>query len=291
MLAWNKLSMFNRCPSVVLAMIATVALVRAVIGASAPTDSLGSLSTDFWAWRAKCQPFSQDDIPRLDHPAGKRSWSAASIASQRNKLRLFHIRWAGLASKSAPVSEQVDYQLLGSALARVHWELDINPRWEKDPTFYIDQTLGAVLNALLEPPPFTEERSEQILERVQNIPAIFEEGRANLRPARPFAELAIGELADVGSKLKATSKALGPLLHSETVRSNLPPATDRAIQAAEDFRRWLQQKLSGMPKESVVGRQAYRYFLQNVAVMPYTPEQLVLMSRQEWARSVAFEQF
>src|SRR3954452_20511594 len=228
--------MLNRCVSLALAFVAFLPVPGMATAGSAPADSIGTLSKDFWVWRARYQPFSSDDIPRLDHPTGKRSWSAASIASQREELKRFEARWAGLASKSAPVSEQVDYQLLGSALARVHWELDINPRWEKDPTFYIDQTLGAVLDALLEPPPFTEKRSEQILERVQNIPAIFEEGRANLHPARPFAELAIGELADVGSKLKATLKALGPLLHSVTVSSNLPPPTDRAIQAAEDFR-------------------------------------------------------
>ena len=31
-----------------------------------------------------------------------------------------------------------------SAIARVRWELDVNPRWERDPTFYVEQAIDAV---------------------------------------------------------------------------------------------------------------------------------------------------
>ena len=36
-----------------------------------------------------------------------------------------------------------------------------------------------------------------------------------------------------------------------------------------------------------MGRDAYMFFLKNVALLPYTPEQLLEMGKQEWARSVA----
>ncbi len=44
-----------------------------------------------------------------------------------------------------------------------------------------------------------------------------------------------------------------------------------------------------MAQESAVGRENYIFFLKNVALLPYTPEQLQAMGRQEWARSVASE--
>src|SRR5258708_4018437 len=56
-------------------------------------DSLQSLADEFWQWRARFQPFSKDDIPRLDHPAGPRDWSAASIARQRAALKDYETRW------------------------------------------------------------------------------------------------------------------------------------------------------------------------------------------------------
>src|ERR1700754_4956093 len=45
----------------------------------------------------------------------------------------------------------------GSALARVRWELEIEQNWKRNPTFYIDQTLGSVYTLLLPPPPFAED--------------------------------------------------------------------------------------------------------------------------------------
>ena len=33
---------------------------------------------------------------------------------------------------------------MGSALARVQWELNITQRWQKDPSFYTDQAMTAL---------------------------------------------------------------------------------------------------------------------------------------------------
>jgi hypothetical protein len=40
-----------------------------------------------------------------------------------------------------------------------------------------------------------------------------------------------------------------------------------------------------------LGRDAYVWFLKNVALMPFTPEELLAMARQEWNRAVAFETY
>ena len=115
-------------------------------------DSLDKLATDFWAWRAQWQPFNADDIPRIERPAGlKPSWSAESIAHQRNDLSAFEARWKKLDASKWRVPQQVDYRLMGSALARVHWELDMNRRWQDDATFYVDQAMTPVVEAILPP--------------------------------------------------------------------------------------------------------------------------------------------
>ena len=116
-------------------------------------DSLPNLASDFWTWRAQYQPFNSDDIPRIERPAGlKRSWSKEAVARQKSQIAKFEDRWKKLDAKNAPVAERVDYQLLGSALARVHWELEVNRRWERDPSFYVEQTMSAFTETLLPPP-------------------------------------------------------------------------------------------------------------------------------------------
>ena len=71
---------------------------------------------------------------------------------------------------------------MGSALARVRWELDINQRWLRDPSFYIEQTLTGLAKALVQPPPFSASRSLVILERVEDIPTILGEDQSPPRP-------------------------------------------------------------------------------------------------------------
>ena len=161
------------------------------------------LSDDFWRWRAQYQPFNTDDIPRIERADGrKRSWSAASVTQQKQELAQFDARWKALGSQKRPTAQQVDYRLLGSALARVHWELDVNRRWQRDPTFYVEQTMTAVLEMLLPPPPFDSTRAHELILRLQNIPSLLAEGEANLQhPAAPFARLAVDSLADIRGSL------------------------------------------------------------------------------------------
>ena len=59
----------------------------------------------------------------------------------------------------------------------------------------------------------------------------------------------------------------------------------------EGYRSWLEQRLPTMSNNVAVGRDAYLFFLKHVAVLPYTPEQLKTMGRQEWERAVSFETY
>lgn len=264
--------------------------------ADLPPANLLTLSDDFWTWRAKYQPFSSDDIPRIDRSSGPRDWSAAGVAKQRAALAEFEKRWKGIDTRGWSVPAQVDYRLIGSAIARVRWEFDVNARWQCDPTFYIDQTLGALTESLLPPPPFDATRAQIIRERMEQVPSILRDAKANLHPLRPFAELAIASLADIRLKLSRAAADVAPMtpdppIAKGAVAPSFAAATEAAITALEDYRAWLQSNLSSVPTDTAIGREKYEYFLTNVALVPYTPEQMLELSRQEWARSVAFETY
>jgi hypothetical protein len=170
--------------------------------ATLPPDALQLMADDFWQWRARFQPFSKDDIPRIDHPEGPRDWSAASIAKQRTDFEKLEARWKGINTRGWSVPQLVDYRLMGSALARVHWELDLNRRWERDPSFYTDQALTAILEALVQPPPFDAKRSRVLITRMDEVPQILADGKKNLHPIRPFAKLALADLDQVRPRLQ-----------------------------------------------------------------------------------------
>ncbi len=86
------------------------------------SDVLQKLSDDFWSWRAKFAPFTGDDVNRIERPGGTRDWSRVEIDKQRKALEQFEARRKKIDTNGWPIAEQVDYQLIGSALARV-WTL------------------------------------------------------------------------------------------------------------------------------------------------------------------------
>jgi uncharacterized protein (DUF885 family) len=268
-----------------------VFLIALFLGnASATTESLDQLANDFWAWRAKYAPFTGDDVNRIERPGGPRDWSRTSIDKQRKDLAQFEARWKKLDPAQLAVPQQVDYRLIGSALSRARWELDINPRWKRDPNFYIAQTLTAVVEALTVPGPYDAARSREILTRIENIPSILQQGGKNLdKPPAPFATVAVQALENIRPRLRQMANAL---LKSTTLKEQeLNSATDRAADALEKFRQELHQKLPSLPNETALGRDAYIFFLKNVALMPYSPEDLLAIGRQAWNRAVAFEAF
>jgi hypothetical protein len=269
---------------------------RSAAAASTPSpggtsvDALQKLGADFWQWRAQNGPFNGDDVNRIERPGGTRDWSGAAIAKRRTELEEFEKGWKSLDVSSWPVPQQVDYRLIGSALSRVRWELDVNPSWKRDPNFYIEQTLTPVVEALTVPGPYDEPQSREILTRIENIPAIVRQSQENLvGPPAPFASVAIQALEGVRQHLQEMARALHPV--TTLKEEELNGATERAAKALEEFRAWLEQKLPSLPKETAIGREAYLFFLRNVALNPYSPEQLLAMGRQEWDRAVAFEAF
>ena len=257
---------------------------------SAQSDPLQKLADDFWVWRAKYAPFTGDDVNRIERPGGTRDWSRASIEKRGKDLVEFEARWRKIDIRNAQIPQQVDYKLLGCAFARLHWELERNPRWKRDPTFYIEQTLTALAEALTVPAPYDEARSREILTRIDNIPAILQQGAENLQnPPAPFATAAIQALENIRTRLHQMAVAL---VRSTTLKEQeLYGATDRAADALEKFRQQLQEQLPKLPQETALGRDAYVWFLRNVALMPFTPEELLAMGNQEWNRAVAFEAY
>src|SRR5262245_49614393 len=152
--------------------------------------TLDKLADEFWTWRLATVPDCRDDITRVERPPGwLPDWSADAIQDRRRTLSELIRRHQDLELSTEPVGVQVDGRLLGSALARVHWELERIRGWQRDPAFYLDQALGPIYLLLLEPPPFDERRATAILERLRHVPVVLEQARQNLaeHAGAPFA--------------------------------------------------------------------------------------------------------
>jgi uncharacterized protein (DUF885 family) len=264
-----------------------------VAAATANADSIRALDQAYWQWRALEQPFSKDDIPRIERPANLVvDWAPTTVARRIAEVEAFTRRWRELApAETSTVSDRVDHRLVGSAIARAHWELSVEEGWRRNPDFYIDQTLGSVYELLLQPPPFDAKRQAEIVARLRRIPQTLKSALRNLDDMRqPFVQLAIDALDGIREKSERVQKSLAPQLdvgHRRALRNAMPGALD----ALEQYRAWLQEHLADSRRDTAIGRDKYGIFLRDVALLAYTPEQLLAMSRQEWERSMAFEAY
>jgi len=220
--------------------------------AAAPTEQ--KLAADFWEWRARTGQYTGDDVTRMDRPLGVvRDWSALGVEIQRAELANFEERWRALEDPRAPITQQVDHRLLGSALARVRWELDVLKRWQRDPEFYIEQTLTPVGEALTVPGPYDEQQGREILARLNAIPTILKEAKKNLsQPPAPLARMAIDSLTDVRPKLKKLADSLPPKTTVGT--EEWQASAERAAVSLERYRAWLQKILPTPPERRLLGQ-------------------------------------
>lgn len=252
-------------------------------------DRLASLGAEVWDWRARTQPSSGDDIPRIERPDGwLPDFSPAAMAARRATLEDFEARWRALRGLPQTAAEDVDYRLIGSALARVRWELDHVAAWQRQPHFYIDQTLAPIFTVLLPPPPVKEPRAREVLRLLEAIPETLGAAKANLTDIRaPFRRVGLQMLARVPDSLQSMAAALAPEIPVE-LRARLGDAVEASLVAFADFTDFVRAQDNGLAETTAVGRESYLFFLDEVALYPYAPDELLAMAEQEWERAVAF---
>jgi hypothetical protein len=123
------------------------------------------------------------------------------------------------------------------------------------------------------------------------VPVTLHAAQENLTDMRqPFALLAIDALKDLPARMQTMQTALAAYLSPEK-NAELTKAAAVAVPALTHYRSGLETRLPAMRKDTAIGRQKYLFFLHNVALLPYSPAQLLAMSQQELSRSFAFESY
>lgn len=251
---------------------------------------LQRLSEDFFRWRAVTQPATGDDIPRFERPDG---WtpdvSPKALEAEDMRYREFTKRLNGISRSGWTRADSVDFLLLRSAIERVNWELNYLRAPFRNPDFYSHQTLGAVYELLLISSPMTDARMENILVRLESIPVTLKHARTNLQdPLLPFAQVALANLGNARKELEQTVAALKAVCNKNH-HARLEKAAANTASSIEEYCAWIKTKLPTMGSKFSIGRDAYMHYLKTIALIPYTPEEMLVMGRTEFSRAVFFE--
>ena len=253
-------------------------------------EALQELAAKFFKWRRIQQPVSGDDIPRVERPHGwVPDYSPQALLDYRTGYKAFMRAMEQLEQENWTLADQVDARLLRAAIERVYWELDVLKAPHRNPLFYVHQTLGSVFELLVLSSPITATRAENILLRLEQIPKTLKSARKNLeQPVRPFAQATIKRLDSVEERLLALESALKSEFPPE-LGKRLEKSTKKAASALRAYSEWLSSDLDSMRTAFALGPYTYQWFLSHVALIPFTPDELLAQGRQAWSRSVALD--
>jgi hypothetical protein len=246
---------------------------------------LDALGERFWAWRARQQPRTRDDLPRLERPPGWLPEVDARVTDRRREeLGGFRAELSRIHPIEVP--DRVDHRLLRSALARVEWESEI-VRVRSIPRYWVDQAIGPVFDALLRPG-VDRARIAEVVRLLRAVPATLSHAPSALgQPAREFTTLAIDELDGIDARITACAEALA--LIDPAAATDLRSAAATAGATLLQFRGQLMRATARLPVARPVGRRQYEWFLREVACVPLTVDEIADIGRREYERAAWLE--
>ncbi|AMG73223.1 DUF885 family protein [Sphingopyxis granuli] len=248
---------------------------------------------------------AQDQAARPDHAAlvalydafrafvpppmvkGVPDYSPPAMAKQYEELKRFQARLAAIDDSGWPVSERVDYMVVLAEMRGLEFQHRVVQPWKRDPAFYSTTNLGfgpKMHGAIAIPKlPLPKDKLAEFAARLNAVPEALRQARVNLTEPR-------GDLARLGIAQKQVEvNVYGELAaRAAQVQPALVAPAKRAQAAAAEFKAWLESIEAGLPAHGGVGRDNYAWYLKNVLLLPYTPEDIAVIGEREYQRQVAF---
>jgi len=242
------------------------------------------LLTLFKDWREFQRPKWESGVP---------DFTPAAIEKQKEGLRELQNRLKAIDTSSWPISQRVDYLIVRAEMNGMEFDHRVMKPWARNPCFYWvasrtpmdlfaegpDKVFVLVLGQL----PLPEREIPEFRRRLEAIPKILEQARANLvLDAKDLWLLGIRKKKHESAELSDYASELAKY-HPELV-----PAVERAKIAVDDFRTWLERRVNVMTAPSGIGTDNYDWYEKNVHYVPYTFKEQMILCERELERALAF---
>ena len=199
-------------------------------------------------------------------------FSEAGIAAQREFYERFQSRIKALNPSSLDIEQRADLEVMKNNLNLSLLELNTIQSYKHNPTVYVELAGNALFAPyVLEYAP-KDRRYQHIIKRLEKIPALFEQAKANLLDA-----------PEVWNRVAREENDGSVDLIDKTLRGEVPApqkadyerAATRAIGALKDFNAYLAGVLSRKTSDWRLGRDKYVRKFEYVLATGKTPEELL----------------
>ena len=171
-------------------------------------------------------------------------YSRTGIDAQIAALKGFETRFSKIAPADLDVTSHSDLELLQSNIRGILLALETIRQWEKNPDNYSSGATNSIFSLMerkFAPP---DERLKSVIARENQIPAVFQDARQNLKnPPRVYTEIALEQIPDIISFFQndvpdAFKDATDPAVKADFAKSNAA-----VIAALQDYEKWMKADL------------------------------------------------
>ena len=199
-------------------------------------------------------------------------FSAAGIDQQHKFYSDFHNRLAAIQPDSLSAEDRADYQIIDNAVNLSLLELDKIQSYRHNPTVYVELVGNALFNPfVLEYAPL-DQRYHGIIQRLQKIPALIQQGQANLIDA-PEVWNRVAREENEGN-LDVIDKALRAKV-PDALKADYDHAAAPALDSLRAFTKFLKDDLSKKTSDWRLGKQNYDPKFAYTLVSGKKPEQVL----------------
>lgn len=212
--------------------------------------------------------------------------SAAGRRADRARIGAGLAELAAMADALATPDEEVDHAMVRHALALQAFEHDVERPWQRDASWVVGLVGQGLEDLVSRPFAPLPDRARSLAERLESLPTLLEQARAQLDPAVmtiPHLEVAIGQCDGLGLLLGATiPAAIAPA--PTPMRERIAQATIPATAALGEFRATLERLRPEVRGEWRLGAEAFATKLELTLQSGISAEELRRLAMLEHRR-------
>jgi len=199
-------------------------------------------------------------------------YSAGGMDQQRNFYNDFHLRTAALDISQLDKEQLVDLDIMKNNVEAALLELNTLQSYRHNPTVYVELVGNALYTPYMLNYAPVEKRFGHIIKRLERIPALFDQAKANLVDAPEVWNRVAAEENDGNIQLiDRTLRMAAP----ESLKGAYGIAADKALASVRDFNTFLKDKLSAKTSDWRLGKEKYARKFALVLASGRTPEDLL----------------
>jgi len=205
-------------------------------------------------------------------------FSPAGIDAQRRFYQDTQKRLAALPAASLDRQQQADLQILRNTIGGSLLELDTIQSFRHNPTTYVELVGNALYTPFVLNYAPVETRFRHIIKRLEKIPALVDQAKANLVDApEVWNRVAREENQGNIDLIDHTLRQAAP----ESLKASYDAAAGPAIVALKDLNTFLADTLSKKTSDWRLGKETYAKKFAYVMAIDTTPEQLLADAERE----------